>query len=92
MLTAGMSEGPNTSIRLSSSFAQLPLPHTDDECWVLAVVDEPQAQGLYAPIASAPAPFVVQILSKSPSTSCIQYMLSLVPRSCNHGDKECDFS
>jgi len=92
MLTAGMSEGPNTSIRLSSSFAQLPLPHTDDECWVLAVVDEPQAQGLYAPIASAPAPFVVQILSKSPSTSCIEYLLkSIVPRSCNQ-DKECNFS
>lgn len=30
------------------TFAQLPLPHADDERRVLAVVDEPQAQGLHA--------------------------------------------
>lgn len=32
----------------SLTFSQLPLPHADDERRVLAVVDEPQAQGLHA--------------------------------------------
>lgn len=34
--------------RTSLTFSQLPLPHADDERRVLAVVDEPQAQGLHA--------------------------------------------
>lgn len=38
-------EGP---ARPPLTFAQLPLPHADDERRVLAVVDEPQAQGLHA--------------------------------------------